>query len=432
MEVSSKYFIPREDGKDVWHAKRVRMMPNYSFPHFKDMDYRIKEHKNRFFMHFDIDAFYAQCEQRDNPHFRGKPVAVGGSEDGKGIVLSASYEARKKGVATVMSMYEALKICPDIICLPCCGQKYEAALISILELLENFVPPEYIEQYSIDECFVELTPMAKTLDDAVKLGRAIKQEIKNVEGLTVSAGISNNKTYAKVGAGLNKPDGFTVFRPEEKEEKVYPLSAGKIWGIGRRIERRLFAYKIKTIGDLANANPELLRKEFGINGIVFHKMARGEDTSGIFKKESRQEKSFSHNHTMFTSIHNYDDCMKEIRRMGEYLCRKLRSRKLAGKVLYLTIRYEDLKFKSAWGEFEYHTNDDRIFFDLAKELYNKLPYPHEKMKARMFGMSITDLRKDTKEVNLNLFKHQIFLPYETLDKIKTKFGEGVIRIGLEG
>jgi DNA polymerase-4 len=274
--------------------------------------------------------------------------------------------------------------------------------------------------------------MAKNFDDAVKLGRAIKQEIKNVEGLTVSAGISNNKTYAKVGAGLNKPDGFTIFKPEEKEEKVYPLSAGKIWGIGRRIERRLFAYKIKTIGDLANTNPELLRKEFGINGIVFHKMARGEDTSGIFKVESRREKSFSHNHTMSTSIYEYNDCMKEIRRMGEYLCRKLRAKDIAGKVLYLTIRYEDLKFKSAYGEFERHTNDDRVFFELAKELYQQIPSPTKNLKARMFGMSISDLRKDTNEVNLNLFKKEIFLPYKTLDKLKSKFGEGVIRVGLEG
>jgi DNA polymerase-4 len=431
MEISSKYFVPREDGRDVWHNRRVRMMPNYSFPHFKDMDYRIKEHTNKFFMQFDIDAFYAQCEQRDNPHLRGKPVAVGGSEDGKGIVLSASYEARKRGVATVMSMYEALKICPDIVCLPCCGQKYEAALISILELLENFVPPEYIEQYSIDECFVDMSPMVKDFDGAIKLAKKIKQEIKNVEGLTVSAGVSYNKTYAKLAASLNKPDGFTVFTPDDRPEKVYPLSVGKIWGIGRRIERRMFAYRIRTIGELANANPELLRKEFGINGIVFHKMARGEDTSGIFKKKPGQEKSFSHNHTMFTSIYKYDDCMKEVRRMGEYLCRKLRSKTLVGKALNLTIRYEDLKFRSVWGEFDRHTNDDRVFFDLAKELYLRLPSPNEHMKARMFGMSISNLTQDLKRESLSLFEPNIFLPYDVMDKIKSKFGEGVIRVGLE-
>lgn len=381
-------------------------------------------------MHFDIDAFYAQCEQRDNPHFRGKPVAVGGNEYGKGIVLSASYEARKRGITTVMSMYEALRICPDIICLSCCGPKYEAALISILELLENFVPPEYVEQYSIDECFVELTPMVKNFEQAIKLAEAIKQEIKNVEGLTVSAGISNNKTYAKVAAGLNKPNGFTVFNPENKEKEVYPLSVAKIWGIGRRIEKRMFAYKIKTIGDLANANPELLRKEFGINGIVFHKMARGEDTSGIYKKPER-EKSYSHNHTMNTSIYKYDDCIKEIRRMVEYLCRKMRAKKIAGKYIHLTIRYEDLCYTSTAGELELHTNDDRIVFQLVKDLFTQLPSPMEHRKARMFGLSIGDLRKDLKRDNYNLFKQNIFLPYETLDQIKTKFGEGVIRVGLE-
>ena len=171
--LSSFFFITRkEDGlPDIF--KRVRMMPLYSFPHFKDLNPKITEHRKRFFIHLDFDAFYAQVEQRDNPALRGKPVAVGSTTGQKGIVMTASYEARKLGIDTAMSTWQAKKICPELISVPCYGPKYEAITQNLMRGLKSFVPPDCIEQYSIDECFVDLSPVAKNFEEAYLIAKQI-------------------------------------------------------------------------------------------------------------------------------------------------------------------------------------------------------------------------------------------------------------------
>ena len=275
-------------------------MPLYPFPHFKDLNHKIAEHQNRFFIHLDFDAFYAQVEQRDNPKFRGKPVSVGGSPGGKGIVMTASYEARKLGVNTGTSVWEARRICPDLISLPCYGPKYEIIIHNIQKLLSSFVPEENIEQYSIDECFVDITPVVKDFTQAGELAKRIKKEIRDFEHLTSSLGVSFNKTYAKMATSFNKPNGLTIITQNDRQ-KIYRLPVKKMWGVGARIAKRLGAMNITTLGELANSPIEAMRREFGVNGIVFRKLARGEDTSEIFKKTSH-EKCLNHHHTLSKNI----------------------------------------------------------------------------------------------------------------------------------
>lgn len=208
------------------------------------------------------------------------------------------------------------------------------------------------------------------------------------------------------------------------------MPANKLWGIGRRIEVRLYTLGIKTIGELANSNERLLKKEFGINGVIFRKLARGEDTSEINRKEKR-EKSLNHFHTLSKEIYKPEDIKNEIRRIGEYICRKLRSKNLTAGYLHLSIRFESLTYTSHVVKLPFHTNDDREIFYAAMAVYDKLHKPSEETKARQFGMGVYDLHLDTHECNLNLFEKKIFLPYDALDKLKTKYGERVIRVGLE-
>ena len=230
--ISSEFFIPREgnDFDDLF--KRVRIMPLYSFPHIKDMNCHITEHRGRFFVHMDFDAFYAQVEQRDNPKLRGKPVSVGGMGAGKGIVMTASYEARAFGVDTGMSVLEARRICPHLISLPCYGPKYEAITLNLMKVLKEFVPEECIEQYSVDECFADLTAVAKDFYQAGRIASEMKRRIREEENLTVSMGISYNKTFAKLATKLKKPDGLSVVTQENREEKIYGMRADKLWGYG--------------------------------------------------------------------------------------------------------------------------------------------------------------------------------------------------------
>jgi DNA polymerase-4 len=428
--ISSSYFIPREGTDFDSLYKRVRIMPLYSFPHIKDMNIHIVSHERRFFAHIDFDAFYAQVEQRDNIKLRGKPVSVGGTEGGKGIVMTASYEARAMGVDTGMSVLEAKRICPELISVPCYGPKYESIMLNLLSALKEYVPDDCIEQYSIDECFADLSGVVKNFYEATKVSNAIKRKILELENLTASMGISYNKTFAKLATKLQKPNGLSVVTQENKE-KIYSMPANKLWGIGRRIEVRLYTLGIKTIGELAAANERLLKKEFGINGVIFRKLARGEDTSEIMRKE-KKEKSLNHYHTMAKPIYKTEDVRKEIRRIGEYICRKLRSKQLTAGCMHLSIRFENLTYTSHLVKLREYTNDDREIFNAAAVIYNdKLHKPREEMKARQFGMGVYDLHTDTRERNLHLFEKKVFLPYYALDKIKTKYGEGIIRVGLE-
>jgi DNA polymerase IV len=429
QKISSSFFITRGGGKGARIFKRIRFMPLYSFPHHKDLNYKLETHSRRYFMHLDFDAFFAQVEQRDNPKLRGKPVSVGGNGGIKGIVMTCSYEARALGVRTGMSVFEARQICPELISLPCYGPKYEAILLNIMEAFRKLVPEDCIEQYSIDECFLELTPVVRDYFDATRFAWMIKKLVRRLENLTISIGLSFNKSYAKLATKLRKPDGLSVIR-EENRTDIYILPATKLWGVGSRIEKRLAMLGIFTIGDLANSNFHAVHKEFGINGVILRKIARGEDTSIIASgKQQRAEKSFNHHHTLTEPIYKIEDVTNEIRRIGEYMCRKMRFKNLTGKHLFLTLRFDDLGFVTEDIKLFNPTNDERDIFEAAMYLYKRFPEPGPFHKVRMFGMTVFDLHLVT-GYNLDLFRKQPILPYKEIDYLKEKYGENIIRVGL--
>lgn len=428
-KISSSFFIPRsEQGYDAMY-KRIRLMPLYSFPHYRDLNPHLGQCKPKIFLHIDFDAFYAQVEQRDNPNLRGKPVSVGSTTGMKGIVMTASYEARAFGIDTGMSLWEAKKICPKLISLPCYGPKYEVIIQNLMRGLRTFVPPEFTEQYSVDEYFVDVSDFVKNFKEAKEFAQRIKDKILEMEDLTCSVGVSYNKSYAKMATKFKKPDGLTVITPDDREKEIYPLPVRRLWGVGARIGRRMSLMNIFTIGDLANTSEGVLRKEFGVNGIVFRRLARGEDSSEIFRR-STHEKSLNHHHTLTNNIYSIDEVKNEVRRVAEYLCRKMRNKKLVAGYLYFVLRYGNLRYASGDMHLPPHTNDDRIVYESALEILKNFPQPNENLPARMFGMTVFDLHEDTNSCNLELFTRRTHIPFYHLDKLKQKFGEGVIRIGL--
>jgi len=427
--ISSQFFIPREGEKHSENFRRVRILPQYSFPHIKDFDLGLRDNSKKVFYHLDLDAFFAQVEQRDNPELKGKPVSVGGWEESNaGIVMTSSYEARKRGVKTGMSVIDARKFCPELISLPCNGPKYERTLLDVISVLKEHFPHDCVEQYSIDECFMEGSDIVRNFAQGDELGRTVKQAIWKKLGLFVSMGVSYNKSYAKAASKLDKPKGFT---PIEfgKTQRVLSLSADKLWGIGRRIYRRLLAMGITTIGDLAQSNEVRMRKEFGINGLVFRKCARGEDTSGIFVK-TEKEKCLGHNHTVLNPVTNSQDAEREIRYLAEYICRKMRSKQLVAGGMSFSIRYDDLNYTGGEYRFPAFTNRDNEVFEAAKHIYYRLRQPSDYYRIRTFGIFVFDLHLDTFERNLNLFEKEVKFPYHELDKLKSRYGEKIIRIGI--
>ncbi|CAN5602869.1 DNA polymerase IV [soil metagenome] len=427
---SSSYYNPVDTDKAFSVFKRVRMMPMYSFPCLKEFNLAIKEHENRFFLHMDLDAFYAQVEQRDNPNYRGKPVGVVSLPDTntKGIVMTASYEARALGIDIALSTYFAKLHCPELILVPCYGQKYESILFHILSMAKKYVPEESIEQYSIDECFIDFTGVCKNFREAEMISREIKQEIWDKENLTCSMGLSFNKTYAKMATKLQKPKGFTTVTQQDREI-FYDRPIDIIWGIGKRIQRRMNSYSIYTIRDLAGAPVKVMKKEFGINGIVYYKMARGEETVEIFRKE-RPEKSFMHQHSLTYPIYEKFECENEIGRRVEYIGRKLRAKNLIAKRLLLVLRFTNLEYDVGEYRLPQYTNNDRKLFEAALHLYSQMQQPNKDLQMQMFGIMVTELEVDIKEENLDLFASNLPIPYHSLDRIKNKYGENIIRIGI--
>ncbi len=430
--LSSEFFIPREGEKHSQNFRRVRLLPPYSFPHIKDFDLGCRDNSKNIFYHMDINAFFAQVEQRDNPELKGKPISVGGWGDANaGIVMTSSYEARAKGVRTGVSVIDAKKLCPMLISLPCNGPKYERTLLDVINVLYQYFPPDCVEQYSIDECFMEGTGVVKNFEEAIELGRIIKKSIFKETGLFISLGISYNKSYAKTASKMGGRNGFTEipFQKTEKHLKLLNLPADKLWGVGRKIYRRLLAMGITTIGDLAQSNEVRMRKEFGINGIVFRKCARGEDTSGIFIKKEK-EKCLGHNHTVLNPVTNSTDAEREIRYLAEYICRKMRSKKLVTSALHFSIRYDDLKYTGGEHRFPEFTNIDNDIYEAAKRVFYTLPQPTNNYRIRTFGVFVFDLHTDTKERPLNLFHPEVKIPYYELDKLKARYGEKIIRLGV--
>lgn len=196
------------------------------------------------------------------------------------------------------------------------------------------------------------------------------------------------------------------------------------------MKKRLALIGIHTIGELAKSSIHAIHKEFGINGVMLRKFARGEDTSIIsMGKERRIEKSFNHHHTLTDPIYKIEDVTNEIRRIGEYLCRKMRYKNLAGKHFFLTLKFDDLGFVSEDVKISYPTNDERDIFEAAMFMYRRLPEPNVSRKVRMFGMTVFDLNPVT-GYNLDLFSKQPLIPYKEIDYLKEKYGERNIRIGL--
>lgn len=428
---SSQFFIPRESDFFNQMFRRVRLMPLYSMPHIKDLDLNLKDNTKKIFFHMDIDCFFAQAEERDNVKFRGMPISVGGWGNFGGIVMTANYKARELGVDTGMSVVEAKRICPQLISLPCDGQKYESIVFEIQEMVKKYFPEDCMEQYSIDECFWNGSQVYRNIDEAAKVAVEIKKEIYKYQKLTVSIGLSYNKSYAKIGTKFMKPNGLTIIRPQAKELMIYNLPCNKLWGIASRMSRRMHAIGIITLGDLANYNSHWLRKEFGINGIVLQKCAQGLDTSDIFVKPLDSEKMIGHHHTMQNDIYDQDEVKHEIRRMCEFVGRKLRHKnKVTGRIS-LYIRFDNLTHTGGEYKLSQYTNNDDELHSAALEIYKRFKYkPHQGLQMRMTGIDCGDLHFDTGERNLNLFIEEKNLPMKELDFLKMKYGEKIIRLGL--
>ena len=237
-----------------------------------------KQGPQKHIIHLDMDAFYPSVEVLDNPELKGKPVIVGGSKQ-RGVVSSASYEARKFGVHSAQPMATAMRLCPNGIVLPVRMARYQEVSERVFEIFYLFTP--LVEPLSIDEAFLDVTGSARLFGTAIKIAEKIKQMVVLKTGLTISAGVSPSKFVAKIASDMEKPDGLTVVAPDKVREFLDPLSIKKMWGVGKVTEEALSRLSIHTFKDLRQVPVEVLEKKFGKHGIHMHQLSMGIDERDV-------------------------------------------------------------------------------------------------------------------------------------------------------
>jgi DNA polymerase-4 len=286
-------------------------------------------------LHVDLDAFFAAVEQRDRPELRGKPVIVGGGgPNDRGVVSTASYEARAFGVHSAMPLRTAAARCPGAVFLPVDGRKYSAVSREVMAILRRFTPR--VEQVSIDEAFLDVAGSEALFGDPPRIARSIRDAIRSELGLTASVGVASSKLVAKVASDLRKPDGLVVVPPGEEAAFLAPLPIRRLWGVGEKTQEALAEMGVHLIGDLALMPDDTLRRRFGSNGPVLAARARGIDPSSV--EGGQEAKSVSHEHTFDIDTSDWQVIERTLLALSEGVAGRLRAGGVRATTVAVKIR----------------------------------------------------------------------------------------------
>ncbi|MEK6568584.1 MAG: DNA polymerase IV [Candidatus Omnitrophota bacterium] len=376
----------------------------------------------RIILHIDMDAFFASVEQRDNPQLRARPVAVVG-RGGRTVVVTSSYEARALGVRTGMNKFEVKRICPGVIFVEACHEKYTQTCREIVKILYAFSPD--IEVYSIDESFLDITNVRRLLGEPLEIGRKIKQAIREKLDLSCSVGIGPNKLLAKLAGSRHKPDGLFRIKAEDAPKELENLPVDELCGIGKKTTQVLNSLGIYTCSQLAKADPGLLRKRFGIGGEILKQMGAGKDDATImpFGYEPKAC-SIGHSMTLEHDISACADIARCILGLSDMVGRRMRREGLSGRTISVVFRYSDFHTFSRQKKIPASTDDTRVIYSQAMAIIGNTSLSKP---LRLLGVSVSGLEKNQEDFFLFEEDARRKKLSWALDSINGRFGEGVLR-----
>ena len=339
-------------------------------------------------IHVDMDAFYASIEQRDNPEYRGKPLAVGYAAE-RGVVAAASYEARKFGVRSAMPSLTAMSKCPQLIFVPARFDVYRSVSLQIRDILLEYT--NLVEPLSLDEAYLDVTSNKKGIVSATFIAREIKKKIKKTTGLTASAGVSVNKFLAKVASDWNKPDGLFVILPEDAERFAGELKIEQFWGVGRVTAAKMHELGIHTGHDLRRFGEDELVRLFGKAGHIYFLNAKGIDDREVVPDRIR--KSLGAEETFLTDLDDKAELEGKLREIADEVWRRASGREFYGCTLTLKIKYSDFKETSKRRTLSAPIEDFRTFWAVALDLLGAAEAGQNQKKIRLMGLSVSNARE---------------------------------------
>ncbi len=354
----------------------------------------------RVVLHVDLDYFYAQCEEREDPSIRGKPVVVcvySGRTADSGAVSTANYVARRFGVQSGIPIVLAKRMLKgeDAVFLPVNRKLYEEVSNSIMNLLRGHA--DSFEQVSIDEAFLDVTKRVNgDFEEAGKLAQRVKAEIMAKEKLTCSVGVGPNKLVSKIAAGFRKPDGLTVVKPEDAEAFLAPLPVGKLYGVGKKTEKVMKKIGIETIGDLAKYNAEKLIETFGKTlGVYFHSAAKGIDEEPV--QERGRAESISRIKTLKEDTRDLEVVLETVDRLCGEVHSRVVQQGLSFRSVGIMAVMTDMSVHSRTKTFENSTNELEALRSTAKELFERFLRQQAELEIRRVGVKASNFEESQKK-----------------------------------
>jgi DNA polymerase-4 len=381
----------------------------------------------RAIIHVDMDAFYASVEVMDNPELAGKPVIVGGTPEGRGVVSAASYEARRFGVHSAMSAYRAVKLCPDGVFLRPRMERYVELSREIRTIMERFTP--VIEPLSIDEAFLDVTGSQRLFGTPPAIGLAIKRAIKGEVGLVASVGVAPNKFLAKLASDLEKPDGFVVITAGDAAARLAPLPVGRLWGVGKVSQKALAKLGIHTVGDIARMPHDRLERVVGSWAARLKELAVGIDDRPVVP--DGEARSISAETTFARDIRDGGQLRAHVDAFAERVARRVRKNGLLAHTVHIKARYADFTTVTRAVTLPEPTAQTPVIRDAARDLLER-KLDREGRALRLLGVGVSNFVRSEAQQAL-LFEDPVEARHQTvdglLDRLQDKFGSDAIHRG---
>lgn len=375
-------------------------------------------------LHVDMDAFYASVEERDRPELVGKPLIVGGTPQGRGVVAAANYAVRKFGVHSAMPTSRALRLCPHAILLPPRLDCYAQVSEQIREILFRYTP--LVEPLSLDEAFLDVTGSEALFGPSIEIGRRVKREIRERTRLVVSVGVAPNKFLAKIASDLEKPDGFVVVDPAGVQDFLDPLPVGRLWGVGRVTGQAMEQLGVRTIRQVRETPLAVLQQHFGKSGEHLWQLAQGIDARRVVP--DREAKSISHETTFAVDLDDRNALRAWLMELTEQVGRRLRRHNLFGRTVELKVRFADFHTITRSKTLPAPTSiTEEIWHTAAELLEGCLSSGEERIRLLGVGMSGFD---GPRQIQQSLFADEERKKLTQLDavadQIRDRFGSSAL------